>query len=229
MNNAVVFFSLCPDDLRALLQTSKAWEVTLNDVFLALLLQGLARLLPGYPPDPLRPKLAVGCIVNLRKELGLAGRRIFGLFLGSFAVHCEPRADLPLRELARAVRQQTARIKADRLSVGTPLELRFARVMLRCFSLERRSKFYQKNYPLWGGVTNMNLDSIWQQPAGGPPVEYLRAVSTGPATPLVLSITTIGGGVTVGLSYRSACYSAAEVEQVKQFFLESVRALATSA
>lgn len=229
MSNAVGFFALAPEELRALLRTSKAWEVTLNDVFLALLLQGLARLLPGYRPDPLRPKLAVGCIVNLRQELGLAGRRIFGLFLGSFTVTCEPRTDLPLRELARAVRRQTARIKADRLAVATPLELRFARMLLRCFSLERRRKFYQKNYPLWGGVTNMNLDAIWQPPADGPPVEYLRAVSTGPATPLVLSITTIGGGVTVGLSYRSACYSAAEVEQVKQSFLASVRALAKSA
>ena len=225
MTNAVVFFSLTGDDLRALLRAAKTWEVTLNDLFLALLLQAFARLLPAQPRDPLRTKLAVGCIVNLRKELGLAGQRVFGLFLGSFVVMCEPRAGMALPDLAREVRRQTARIKANRLSVGTPLELRFAKMLLRFFSLERRKKFYQKNYPLWGGLTNMNLDAIWQTPADARPVDYFRAVSTGPATPLVLSLSTIGGGVNIGLSYRTACYSATEVEQVKSSFLESVRQL----
>ncbi len=225
MGNAVLFFSLTPEELRALLQAGKAWNVTLNDLFLALLLQGFSSQLPAPPPDSRRTKLALGCIVNLRKELGLAGRQVFGLFLGSFVVTCEPQAQLPLRELAQAVRQQTARIKANRLSVGTPLELRFARLLLRVFSLERRKKFYQKNYPLWGGLTNMNLDAIWQPQPGARPVDYFRAVSTGPATPLVLSLTTIGGGVNIGLSYRTACYSAPEVEQVKSCFLESIRQL----
>jgi hypothetical protein len=66
----------------------------------------------------------------------------------------------------------------------------------------------------------MNLDSTWQPPAGERPLEYLRAVSTGPATPLVLSVTTVGGGVSLGLSYRTACFSAAEVEQVYRRALE---------
>lgn len=221
--NAVMFFSLAPDELPTLLLTAKAWDVTLNDLFLALLLKCLTAQLPEPQLASRRTKLAVGCIVNLRKELGLAGRRIFGLFLGSFVVTCEPRAELDLRELAREVREQTARIKADRLSVGTPLELHFARMLLRFFSLERRGKFYQKNYPLWGGLTNMNLDSIWQQPAGGRSVEYLRAVSTGPATPLGLSITTMGGGVSVGLSYRTACFSPVQAEGIKSCFLETIR------
>ena len=225
MTNAVQFFSLTGEDLRVLLQTAKTWGVTLNDLFLALLLQAFARLLPAKPSDPQRPKLAVGCIVNLRKELGLAGQQVFGLFLGSFVVACEPGTGMGLPDLAREVRQQTARIKANRLSVGTPLELRFAKMLLRCFSLERRKKFYQKNYPLWGGLTNMNLDAIWQPQPGARPVDYFRAVSTGPATPLVLSITTIGGGVNLGLSYRTACYSTTEVEQVKYCFLESVQQL----
>ena len=229
MRNAVTFFSLKPHELQALLQTGKAWDVTLNDLFLALLLQCFSRQLPKQPPDSRRTKLAVGCIVNLRKDLGVEARRNFGLFLGSFVVTCEPRAEINLMELARQVHQQTDRIKQNRLYVGTPLELRFARMMLRVFSLERRKKFYQKNYPLWGGVTNMNLDSIWQQPTGERPVDYLRAVSTGPATPLVLSITTINGGVNLGLSYRTTCFSLAQVEEIKNCFLGTVRQLRSTA
>ena len=130
-----------------------------------------------------------------------------------------------MREWAEAVRQQTARIKQNRLYVGAPLELHLARLLLRHFSLERRRKFYLKNHPLWGGITNMNLDSIWPETAGGRPAEYLRVVSTGPATPLVLAITTARGGVNVGLTYRTAFFSAPEVEAVKQFFLDAVRQL----
>ncbi len=229
LDNAVEFFSLTPDELRALLQAAKTWDVTLNDLFLALLLKCFARLRPQGPPNSRRTKLAAGCIVNLRKDLGVSQQRVFGLFLGSFVVTCEPRAEIPLQDLGREVHEQTARIKANRLSVGTPLELRFARSILQFFSLERRKKFYQKNYPLWGGLTNMNLDSIWQPPPGGHPLEYLRAVSTGPATPLVLSVTTAGGGVSLGLSYRTACFSEAEVEQMKICFVESVRNLRTPA
>ena len=223
MRNGVTFISLKAEELQALVQTGKAWEVTLNDLFLALLLQSFSRLRSEPPAPSRRSKLAVGCIVNLRKELGVESRRTFGLFLGSFVVTCEPKPGAGLRELARAVQQQTSRIKQKRLYVATALELHFARALLRFYSLERRKKFYQKNYPLWGGITNMNLDSIWQPPAGTRPVDYLRAVSTGPATPLVLSITTIGGGVNIGLTYRTACFSALEVAQVKSGFLDEVQ------
>jgi NRPS condensation-like uncharacterized protein len=223
MRNGVTFFSLKPEELQALVQTGKTWDVTLNDLFLALLLQSFSRLLPEVPAPARRSRLAIGCIVNLRKELGVENRRTFGLFLGSFVVTCEPRPGAGLRELARAVQQQTSRIKQNRLYVATAMELHFARALLRFFSLERRKKFYQKNYPLWGGITNMNLDSIWQPLADKRPADYLRAVSTGPATPLVLSITTIGGGVNIGLSYRTACFSALEVEQVKSGFLDEFR------
>ena len=66
--------------------------------------------------------------------------------------------------------------------------------MLIFFSPERRKKFYQKNYPLWGGITNMNLNSLWTSGQKRVPLDYFRAVSTGPATPLVLSVTTVGRG-----------------------------------
>ena len=198
--------TLQPARLRDLLRTSKAWKVTLNDLFMALLLKVVSGL-SGDRADHRRRKLAAGCIVNLRHSHGLEGDDQFGLFLGSFNVSHDVRADTELKSLALAVCEQTRRIKQKRLSLAFPFDLAVARVFHRFLSLERRRKFYQKNRPLWGGITNMNLNSIPTQPGEVPPADYFRAVATGPATPLVLSITTFGEFAHIGISYRTTVYS----------------------
>jgi hypothetical protein len=103
----------------------------------------------------------------------------------------------------------------------------FARRILSFYSTERRRKLYQKNYPLWGGVTNMNLNSLWPESDGA--WDYFRAVSTGPVTPLVLSVTTAGDHANVGLSYRSTVFSPADVEQIRGGLRESILELEKTA
>jgi hypothetical protein len=130
-----------------------------------------------------------------------------------------------LRELAGDIRQQTRAIKQHRLYLATPLELALGRFVLRFFSPARRKKFYQKNYPLWGGLTNMNLNSLWGPSAEEGPIDYLRAVSTGPATPLVFSVTTVGDHANVGLSYRTTVFSAEDIECVQRHFMQHLEQL----
>jgi hypothetical protein len=222
LSNRLHGFVLEPARLRSLVATAKAWQVTLHDLFLALLLRGLAALAPDRPAQARRRRLSVGTIVNLRRDCGVEGRTAFGLFLGSFVVtHAAP-PGIELGELARDIRHRTRRIKDRRLYLGTPLELAFGRFMLSLFSPERRRKFYQKHYPLWGGITNMNLNTLRGPGDGKGPVDYLRAVSTGPATPLVLSVTTVGDHANVGLTYRPAVFSSADIERLATRFLAPV-------
>lgn len=68
----------------------------------------------------------------------------------------------------------------------------------------------------------MNLNALWPQPADGMAVDYFRAVSTGPATPLVLSATTIGSAINLGLSFRRTVFSPANIQQIQQELLEIV-------
>ena len=51
-------------------------------------------------------------------------------------------------------------------------------------------------------------------------MDYFRAVSTGPVTPLVASITTIGPVANVALTYRSTVFGAPEIERIKASFLD---------
>jgi hypothetical protein len=224
MRNGFITFSLDSAALGFLRTAGKSWKVTLNDLFLALLMMSLAPL-ASTRRQTRRRKIAVGCIVNVRKELGVAGRT-FGLFLGSFLVAHEVRDGGELKDLAAAIRTQTERIKAAQLYLGTPAQLAFAGLALRFFSTRGKQSFYQKHCPLWGGITNMNLNTLWEDQAQDGALDYLRAVSTGPVTPLVLSVTTVGERVNVGLSYRSTVFSAAEIGQVQSRLTDGVARLA---
>lgn len=218
--NKFTFFSLTPRTLGDLIQAAKSWGVTLNDLFLALLLQSVPPQAARREPAGRRRNFSLGCIVNTRKELGMDRGGAFGLFLGSFVVHHAVPAGIGLAELARDIGRQTLAIKQRRLYLGTALELTFGRLLVSLFSGERRRKLYQKHYPLWGGLTNMNLNKLWPQPDEGRPVDYFRAVSTGPATPLVASITTVGEVANIGLTWRTTVFGSPEIERIKARFLD---------
>lgn len=224
-HNAVTFFSLTQVELGALARAGKTWNVSINDLFLALLLKALLRVAARQPAYTRRPWLSVGCIVNLRKDLGVDSPRTFGLFLGSFFITHRGGAEQGLAELAAEVRLETARIKRRRLYLGAPLEMAFARWWLGFLTPEQRVRFYPKHFPLWGGISNMNLNPLWPGGGEGAVQEYFRAVSTGPVTPLVFSITSFGRMTQVGVSWRREVYSAADIELVKSCFLEGVREL----
>jgi hypothetical protein len=87
------------------------------------------------------------------------------------------------------------------------LEMGFARFMFKLFSPERQKRFYAKHYPLLAGITNMNLNTAWGETGRNAPLDYFRGVSTGPVTPLVLSVTTIGDRMNMGVSYRTGVFS----------------------
>jgi hypothetical protein len=215
LRNGFTSVTLPPAALATLTQAARALEVTLNDLFLAVLLRAVSPLAGARRAQPRRRCLSVGCIVNTRRDFGVQTGSCFGLFLASFTVTLPAPDDLPLPQLAQAVRDQTRRFKQARLYLAAPFQYALARFLLGFCSADRRRKFYPKHHPLWGGITNMNLNSLWPQPAAGPALDYLRAVSTGPATPLVLSITTLGQVVNIGLSYRPTVFSPTAIEHVK--------------
>lgn len=226
LSNKFAFFSLSSHTLSGMIQAAKSLSVTLNDLFLAVLMKAVSSLAPDRSGAGRRRNLSLGCIVNTRRDLGVDGRRTFGLLLASFVVHHEVPARIGLADLARDIGRQTLAIKQRRLYLGSVLELTFGRLMMALFSERRRKKLYQKHYPLWGGLTNMNLNTVWPQPEGSQPVDYFRAVSTGPATPLVASITTIGPVANIGLTYRPTVFGASDIEHIKTSFLHPLGPLA---
>jgi NRPS condensation-like uncharacterized protein len=222
LHNGFALFPLKPESLRCLVEAAKSWGITVNDLVLALLMKSCALLAIERESAERRKNISVACIVNTRRDLAGKSRGAFGLFLGSFVITHPVPAQTGLAELAKDIGRSTLKLKRQKLYLATPLELFLARFVLSLFSIERRKKWYQKNYPLWGGLTNMNINSLWQPREAAQPTDYLRAVSTGPASPLVLSFTTAGQAANIGLSYRSTVFSAADVERLMGCFLETL-------
>ena len=225
--NRFNFFTPPPETLATLRRTAKAWDVTVNDLLLALLLKSFSRLQPERLNSPRRRNISMGCVVNLRKDFGLNGQRIFCPLLGAFNVtHALP-VGISLLALAQDIRRQTRIIKQGRLYLGSPLVQAFGRFVFARFARSRQKSFYQKNYPLWGGLTNVNLNALWPMAPGEKPADGFSAVATGPVAPLVCAITTAGERVNVALTWRPAFFSEPEIGQIKHDFLESLAQLQT--
>jgi hypothetical protein len=73
-----------------------------------------------------------------------------------------------------------------------------------------RPHFMRRAMPLTAGISNVRLRDDWTEKAGGRILGYSRGVSTGPMLPLVLSPTTLGEEMNLGISYRATGVHAGE-------------------
>ena len=223
--NGFVSFRVCEGELAALLRTAKDWRVTMNDLVLAMLLRSLAAVVPRQD-DRRRSELGVASIVNLRGEFESDARDTFGLFLASLRVSHPVPAGIELKRLASDVHAETDRVKREKLFLQTLVALGWSALAWRFLDPSQRRRFLAKHYPIWAGVTSLNIDSLWKErPASHPPLEYTRAVPTGPLAPIALAITTFRGAMQVGVSYRIADVSADLAARVAEGFLAEIHAL----
>jgi len=214
-----------PPAFVAVVRTAKAWGVTVNDLFLAALLLALAPVAAKRATSHHRKELAVASIVNLRREFEASAGETFGQFLTSLRVsHLVP-PGIGLPQLAREIHAQTARIKEHKLYLQTLLALGWVAFAWRFLGPDRRQCFLAKHYPIWAGITSLNIDSLWVDPRAGAPAEYLRAVPTGPLAPLVVAATTLGGVLQLGFSFRAADISRDTVQRVADEFIRHIETL----
>ncbi len=208
MENGFVLFRIGCSDFKKLRDTARVWKVTVNDLFIAILMKAVAPLAGRRWDQVRRREIAVKSIVDIRRDLDIADAGTMGLFLGAFSVSHDSPESTDLKRLVLEIHLQTEIIKERKLYLGTIPELALSFFLLKRFFAERKEKFYSKYYPHWGGITNINMDRLWGNDAGeGSPVDYIRAVSTGPVVPVVFSITTVRDQVSVGVSYRKAAFS----------------------
>jgi hypothetical protein len=213
-SNGFAYFSLEPRQFRPLLTSAKEWGLTVNDIFIAILLKSLEPFAARRRFESRRKKLSVVSVINIRRDLFVKDIEGFGMYLGTFNVSHNMPDGIEIKDLAEDVHRQTEKIKRHRLYLGAIIEQGFALFLLGSILKKQRSKLYSKNYPLWGGISNINLNTIWDQPDDKAHVDYFRAVSTGPATPIVFSLTTVKDTLNVGVSFRKTVFSEIDVEKI---------------
>ncbi len=224
--NAFTSFRLDAEDNGKLVRAASEWGVTHNDVFIALLLKALSPLALGRRSARRRTELAVASIVNVRRDFGADADQVLGPLLASFQISHRVPDDIALGALARVVSAETARIKRGKLYLQTLLLLAYAVWQWRFLSPERRHRFFNKHHPVWAGTTPLNVTSLWTS-AGfpGPPHEYIRGVSTGPHTPLVVALSTAGEVTQVGISYRTTAFEPGAIDALVADVLRNIKGL----
>ncbi len=228
--NGFTGFQLSPTQFAAVLRTAKAWNVTLNDLLIAVMLQTLSPLAEKRQTARRRVYLAAASIINIRGEVGAGVRDWFGQFLSSFRVAHRVPPGIGLRELAQDIHVQSMEWKSRRLYLQTLVVMFYSSIVWRFLGLPQRQGFHLKNWPVWVGVTMLNVDALWREGgAAGPAPAYARGVSTGPLAPMVVAVTTAGDALEAGISYRTAAFEEGTADRIAAEARECLIALGQSA
>jgi hypothetical protein len=222
--NGYVHFALDAAGFARLRAAAKAWKVTVNDVLLAIVLRAVGPLAAQRHHTGRRTQVALASIVNVRGDFQPPATTVFGQFLSSFrVVHPIPR-DEPLRDLAQALSRQSLRAKQRKLYLVTLLAMGTAALLWPFASLERRHRLYLKYHPVFAGLTPLDVNAL-RRHGTSRDGDYLRAASTGPMAPMVVAVTTAGAALRVGITYRTAALTRAEMQAVTQAMIQGMEGL----
>ncbi len=224
--NAFTSVEFPPDHYRAVVGAAKRWGVTFNDMLLALVFRALSPEVPERHEQRRRRELAIASVVNIRHELAGPPDETFGQFLSSQIVMHAAEPATPLETIARDIHAQTQRVKRRKLYLMTLYMLSWGAMAWPFMTPAQRKHVYAKNYPVWAGLSTLNVDALWRTAAGDSPVlHYLRAVSTGPFSPMVVAPASVGDCLHIGLSYRTAAFSREDMARVSAALLAAAKEL----
>jgi hypothetical protein len=204
--NAFARIHLAPAESQALKTSARALGVTLNDVLIAVLLRALAPCAPERFTEGRRRELNVASIVNIRREFGATAQGAFGQFLAALRVAHPVPPDIEPATLARDVHLATETIKRGRLYLRPILALVLAAVSWPMLTPPQRRQFFAKHSPALAGISMLGVAAPWRE-RGVPMRGYLRAVSTGPLTPLVFAPSVTDDAMALGITYRRGTYA----------------------
>jgi uncharacterized protein (DUF1778 family) len=224
--NGFALVRLAPEEFAALARAAKTWGVTLNDAMLALALRAVAPFAGERNPADRRHELGAASILSVRADYQPGPAAAFGVFLSSFRVAHPLPAGTTLPDLARDVHAQSQRVKRDRLYLQNLLAMGGSAIVWRFLDRRQRLGLVAKTYPVWVGVSMLNVNALWPEAGGRPPVpEYIRGVPTGPLAPLVIAVTTAADVLYAGLSYRTVAFTREEIDKMAAFLVQDVRGL----
>ena len=224
--NAFATMRIAKPGVDALSRAARAWDVTRADLMIALLMMAIAPLAGDARHGKRRREIGIAWIINIRRDFGMSFRESFGQFLSSYRCAHPVPSGISVRALAQDVHRVTSKVRRRKLYLVTLLALSGLWLLWPRLSAKQRGAVDAKNYPAWAGLTPLDVDALWPQACGAaPPDQYLRAVSTGPASPLIVAATTVSGEWHLGFSYRIAAYTAEDVARIAAAITHLVNSL----
>jgi len=208
-----------PGTVARLREFARANAATVNDVLLAAFGRALAAVMPSRGR---RNGLALGSIVDTRSIADEDLSRALGAFLGYYLVRSDPAATQGLDEVTRQIAARTGPIKERHRYLDSLVNMQFINSLWPWLSTTARRHFMRKSLPMSGGMSNVVVRDAWMNQNRHLILDYHRGVSTGPSMPIVLSPTTFGDHLNVGVSYRIAGFPRAKVDALMEMFRDQI-------
>ncbi len=194
-----------PGTVVRLREFARANGATVNDVLLAAFGRALANVMPSRGR---RHGLALGSIVDTRAIADEDLSHALGAFLGYYLVRSDPVETQGLDEVARQIAARTRPIKTRHRYLDSVVNMQVINTVWRWLSTTTRCHFMRKTLPMSGGISNVVVRDAWMTQNRDLILDYHRGVSTGPSMPIVLSPTTFGDHLNIGVTYRIAGFPA---------------------
>jgi hypothetical protein len=222
--NAVALTRIAAADRARLDACARAWGITAHDLLLAIVLKGLSPLTMRRLQSPTqRDRDRVHREYSSRPRGG-SQRRACPLSRPFRVSHRTP-DDMSLRDLAAAINGKRVRLTAQALPADAARH-GIAGFEWRFMSPPQRQRFFAKHFPVCAGTTPLSVDPLWNGGARrAPGLDYLRAVSTGPLSPMILAFTMVGDVINVGITYRTTVFRRDAVEGIAAAMLQAIRTL----
>jgi hypothetical protein len=196
-----------------------------NDVFLAALCRAIAPILPKRRCNAKSRVVTLGTIVDTRSDANEDLSETLGTFLGYYLVRAAGDGSMGLDELTRRIAVITRAKKDERSYLDSAINFRAASAIWPRLKPESRLQFARQALPLTAGISNVHLRGSWIEQASNRILDFSRAVSCGPALPLVISPTTIRNQMNIAVSYRTTGFSLSKIEGIMASFVGQLESL----
>lgn len=188
--------------------------VGMNDALLAALCGAIKDAAPDRVVSRKRRKIALGTVLSGRRLAPQAWENRFGVCLTDGLLLIDD-PDVPDDELLREVARQGSELKKNPLAFAalSMLRLFLVRRIWPLFMVRQERRSYRRVFPLCGGVSTYVASASQFGRAAAQVLDYVRVCPPGPATPIVLAPTVYDGRLSLALTCRESCLSAARAEQ----------------
>jgi hypothetical protein len=229
---------------------AKSRGASVNDLFIAVIAQamgtftaderlGRSKRLMHFT----RRGVGIGTIVDIRDAASQPLDRVFNLYLSSYTVLLKNPEERATKDVMSDVARETKQIKESLATVKGFWALEMARFGYDVYDSPRfRAMLLHKTVPVVAGISNVNMSGSWVDPtppageekgAGDRPsgraipqiLDYLRISPVGPLIPVVFTLTTIRGRLSLCVTFRTQAFREGKLQEIVQDFVRRLEEL----
>lgn len=212
-------YTTFPGTATRLREFARQQQATVHDVLLAAL--GLA-MVQHLPARGQQQGLALGSIVDTRGAAEAELSQTMGVFLGYYLVREQLDRAVPLDEATRRIAARTGPVKERQGYLDSMLNMQVVNSLWPCLSERVKPHFMRVALPMTAGVSNVLVREPWMNDHADVILDYGRGAPTGPMLPLVITPTTFGDQMNIGVTYRTAGFTQAKIDAIMTALLEQL-------